>query len=187
MSGNSISVGMHSAVGPLSTVRERLLPIGTYVLGLICTRIVINIAERKGVLRIASACLAAEILCLIAFMGAATRVVGVVLAALAMGIQAAAIVRFSGVTVYTAFVTGSLVKFSENVAELALSPSQQPDTRKQAAADALWFAGIWLAYVGGAIAGAAAFTARGAPVVLWACVALFSVLCLNMVRPSARK
>jgi len=51
--------------------------------------------------------------------------------------------------------------------------------------DAVWFAFIWLAYVGGAACGAAAFTAEGARVVIWSCLVLAVIAVGDLINPRA--
>jgi uncharacterized membrane protein YoaK (UPF0700 family) len=73
-----------------------------------------------------------------------------------MGIQAATLSRFNRVTVYTCFVTGSLVKFAEHGAELVIECLRRGEARARHGRGAIWFALIWGAYVIGAILGATA-------------------------------
>jgi uncharacterized membrane protein YoaK (UPF0700 family) len=184
MSGNSIAIGMHSVIGPRAALEERLLAVAGYVAGLLITRIGANVADRVRFKRVAAVALLFEILCLALFVRASGITAGIVAGAVAMGIQAAAISRFNGVTIYTAFVTGSLVRFAEYVAEVCVGFPQKTGARRRAAFDACWFGCIWLAYVGGAIAGVTAFTRFGAGVVLWACVVLAVIAAVDFFRPA---
>lgn len=184
MSGNSIAVGIHAALGPVATVLRRLLPVGAFVFAALCTRLAINVSERSSFRRIVGLCLLAEATCLAIFIVSENFVPGIALGAVAMGIQAAAIVRFSGVTLYTAFVTGSLIKFSENAAELLVGSAEQGRSRRTCIEDAIWFGGVWLAYVGGAVAGASAFHVSGPAVTGWACVVLAVFALLDLIDPT---
>jgi uncharacterized membrane protein YoaK (UPF0700 family) len=184
MSGNSIAIGIHSATGPGSEVYRRLLPVAAYVMALVSTRVAINVADRTGFRRIVGCCLLTEVFFLLLFVLSKDAGTGTAMAATAMGIQAAAIVRFSGVTVYTAFVTGSLVKLAENIAEVVVRLMGGQHRRIDAVADSVWFAAIWAAYVGGAFFGASAFTKAGGFAAVWACVVLAGFATLHLFRPT---
>jgi uncharacterized membrane protein YoaK (UPF0700 family) len=182
MSGNSVSVGIHSALGPVSTVLQRLLPIGSYVIGLLFARIFADLAARKHLRRTVAFGIGAEIAFLIFFMTAAGLNAGVFFAAVAMGIQVATLLRFNGVNVFTGFVTGSLVKFADNFADAVLGSSRHRN-RSQAARDAAWFAATWFVYVAGAIVGAAAFHRKGVSAVAFACLILAGIALVDLIRP----
>jgi uncharacterized membrane protein YoaK (UPF0700 family) len=102
-----------------------------------------------------------------------------------MGIQAATITRFNGVTVHTAFVTGSLIRLAETAAEWLIAKVKgDPAAAVQPRKDAIWFFAVWAAYVGGAVAGAWIYKQLGTRSILGAC-ALLSVLAIpSLVRPA---
>lgn len=185
MSGNSVSVGIHAAHGSWSTVAERLLTIGMYVLSLLLTRMVVDAALERGFRRIVACCLLLEGGFLIVFRTSAGHNAGIVLGAAAMGIQAATLSKFSDVTIYTAFVTGSLVKFAESAAEWVMGWWKgDPAIRKQAGDDSIWFMGVWAAYVVGAVGGAAGFERTGVAAVTWAVAALGGIALIDVFRPA---
>ena len=69
MSGNSIAVRIHSGLGPISTVLHRLLPIGAYVVGLLITRIVLDLGGRRLWRSVPRLCLTVESLLLVVLIG----------------------------------------------------------------------------------------------------------------------
>jgi uncharacterized membrane protein YoaK (UPF0700 family) len=185
MSGNSVSIGLHAAKADWSGMLQKLLPVGCYVLGLILTRLMVRVGRRQHFKRVASVALTVEIALLILFAYSSGKVIGIVSAALAMGIQASTLTRFNRVTVYTAFVTGSLVKFADHLSEWLLGRAHNDPERQRSKSfrNAVWFLAVWVAYVSGAFVGALRFAKQGSPAVLWGCAGLFCILALDLCCP----
>lgn len=173
MSGNSVAIGIRSAAQAWPQMLQRFWPVAAYVAGLVLCRILIEIGARERIRAIASLAFVAEIAllapaCLATSQhAAASSYLYIALLALAMGAQNAALTRFSSLTLHTGFVTGTLLKMSEELAKcltwafdqirkpgasiagvLARSRGQRP-FRLTA-----WLALIWLCYVVGAYCGA---------------------------------
>jgi uncharacterized membrane protein YoaK (UPF0700 family) len=108
----------------------------------------------------------------------------VFLAASAMGIQAATLSRFNGVTVYTSFVTGSLVKFAEYTAGCLVGFVRSGILDQSEFRRAVWFAGIWMAYVIGAVLGATALARIARASVLLAIMCLAALAVVDLVSPA---
>jgi uncharacterized membrane protein YoaK (UPF0700 family) len=173
MSGNSVAVGIHLSQADWPTVLERLLPIACYVAGLFAARLLVDLAEVLHFRRFVAASLLVEILFLFLFIQSNALNSGIILATLAMGIQAATVTRFNGVTVHTAFITGSLIRIAETVSEwLIASLRRNREKSAQARRDSLWFLSVWLAYIAGAVVGAWLFTRIGPSVLIAVCVLL---------------
>jgi uncharacterized membrane protein YoaK (UPF0700 family) len=185
MSGNSVSIGIHAARTEWDAMWQKLLPVCCYVLALILTRLTVHIGSRQGVKRIASVALTAEIALLVLFTFVSGRAAGVVLASLAMGIQAGTVTRFNHVTIFTAFVTGSLVKFADYLSAWIISAASGPVERKQSKSfeRAAWLLSVWLAYISGAFAGTLRFSSQGTPAVLWGCGGLACMVALDVCCP----
>lgn len=186
MSGNSVAIGIHSAQLSWPDVSEKLLPVLAYVVGLIGSRMIVDWGAAYDARRAAIPSLALEVILLVAFMSVHGRLAGIALAALAMGIQVAAVTRFNKVTVYTAFVTGSLVKFADSLSEWIISLTrhdEDPHDRVLAKKDAIWFLSVWIAYVAGAIGGSVAYFTAGVKVTIWACVTIGGVIVFTLVHP----
>lgn len=180
MSGNSIAVGMHFARSDWPTVLERILPIGCYVASLFVTRLCVDLALIRGFRRIAAISFLAETVFLILFVNSTGLNSGIAFAAIAMGTQAATITRFNGVTLHTAFVTGSLIRLAETSSEWLIG---QHD-REQSGKNAIWFLSAWLAYVAGAAGGAAVFAQAGLRAAIFACLVLGGLAVRDVFRPS---
>lgn len=172
MSGNSIAIGIGAADQNWPEMLRRLWPVAFYVMGLLLCRILLEIGARERIRAIASLAFAGEMALLMpaclasAGHAAARSYFYIALLALAMGVQNAALTRFSSMTLHTGFVTGTLVKCAEESAKfltwcfdqvrkpgasltavLARAPEQRP------LRIALGLAVIWLLYVIGACCG----------------------------------
>ena len=127
MSGNSVHMGMYLGQLDFSQLMRPACAVIAYVTGIILTRIVVQVAARRQIRRIASFTLAAEALLLVIFARATpamhlgeivdlqspTYFSLVALLAFAMGVQTATLTHTGPFTVYTTFVTGTLTKFAE--------------------------------------------------------------------------
>jgi uncharacterized membrane protein YoaK (UPF0700 family) len=128
MSGNSVHVGMYLGQRNWLQLLRPFCAIVSYVVGMTLTRITVEIAGRKGIRRIASFTLAAEVVLLILFARATPAMhLGqiadlsspayftlVALLAFAMGVQTATLTHIGALTIYTTFVTGTLTKLTES-------------------------------------------------------------------------
>ena len=178
MSGNSIHVGMFLAHHDWIDMARNGCAIASYFVGLMATRIAIEVAGRAGRKHIASLTLGVEAVLLAIFAHATPALRGgqmqdlrsaehfllIGLLAFAMGTQAATLTRVGALTIYTTFVTGTLTKLSESLTRVVFwffdqrSKSgmshtvgqlfAQRDTRETA-----MLASIWSCYVLGAALG----------------------------------
>jgi uncharacterized membrane protein YoaK (UPF0700 family) len=128
MSGNSVHVGIYLGQQNWMNLLRPLCAIVSYVVGMLLTRITVEIAGRAGIRRIASFTLAVEALLLALFAHATPQMhLGqmvslespayftlVALLAFAMGVQTATLTHIGPLTVYTTFVTGTLTKLTES-------------------------------------------------------------------------
>ncbi|MBV8832161.1 MAG: DUF1275 domain-containing protein [Acidobacteriaceae bacterium] len=176
MSGNSVALGINLTQLRPTEILLRSWPILLYVLGLLTGRLAIEIGARQKAPRIASVAFGFEALLLgaAAWTGGGNPnpaevnkiLLGIALLALAMGIQNAALTRFSSLTLHTGFVTGTLVKFAEQFvrycAKVYDDLSQQGSPARILARSvhersfriSVLLALTWVAYVLGAIVGA---------------------------------
>jgi uncharacterized membrane protein YoaK (UPF0700 family) len=181
MSGNSIHIGMYLTQRDWADLLRPLCAVVSYVVGMLATRIAIEIAGRAGYKRIASFTFAAEAL-LLAVFAHATPVMHfgqlanlyspayfafVAMLAFAMGVQTATLTHVGALTIYTTFVTGTLTKLTESmtrvffwawdelprtrISHVVKKASGQEDVRQSA-----MLAATWVTYVVGAAAGAIA-------------------------------
>lgn len=176
MSGNSVAVGIQWADQNWPEMFRRVWPVITYVIGLLFCRTLIEFGARERIRSIASiaflleiALLTPALLARIPDSGAASlAVLYIGLLAVAMGIQNAALTHFSSLTIHTGFVTGTLVKFGEQFTKYLtwlfdrvrrpsgpLGSIFLQSFEQKAFRVSLWLAAIWIAYVVGALCGAA--------------------------------
>lgn len=175
MSGNSVALGFQLSWQNWPEAVRRILPVISYIIGLLFCRILIEFGARERIRFIASLTWLCEIALLVpACASHVTKVspssaaffVYVGLLAIAMGIQNATLTHFSSLTLNTGFVTGTLVKFAEQLTKylawlydrvrsedtsfgraLAASRRQHPFRAT------VWLGIIWIAYVLGACCG----------------------------------
>jgi uncharacterized membrane protein YoaK (UPF0700 family) len=175
MSGNSIAVGIQTFDRNWLEALVRLWPVITYVIGLLLCRVLLELGARRKIRRMATVTLALEIMllglvCFAKPQGAAVAMpaafsIGIL--AVAMGIQNGTLTHFSFVTVHTGFVTGTLVKMAEELARYMAWLWDKTSAGSVRWREALRFsrheesfqrsvllAGLWLAYVVGALSGA---------------------------------
>ena len=182
MTGNTVGMAHQISEFQWSGVARRGWPIVTFVFGLILGAFIYDAEKRRKIPVPFPTAIGLEALLIAIFIatgiGSGFRAdippqpalkffVMVALLAIAMGIQNVAIRKVGGINVYTTFVTGSLVKFAENLSEflfwlrdrtrrrfrrrilkvLLLSPRT---VFVQRAALTL---GLWISYLAGAICG----------------------------------
>jgi uncharacterized membrane protein YoaK (UPF0700 family) len=175
MSGNSVSLGVQGAAQNWPEVIRRFWPVATYVAGLLYCRLLIEFGARQRIRWIASYAWLSEI-ALLAPVGlwpsnpggqSPTAFGFVGLLAVAMGIQNATLTHFGSVKLNTGFVTGSLVKFGEQLTSYitwVYDCSRRPGGSLIAAISSsfrekpfqltVWLGAIWPTYVIGACCGA---------------------------------
>ncbi len=210
MSGNSIHVGMYLGKLELMQLARPACAIMSYVVGLVLTRILLEVAGRSGVRRIASLTLAIEAFLLLLFARATPvmhlgQIVDqhapvyfalVALLAFAMGMQTATLTHIGALTVYTTFVTGTLTRFSEaftrtlfwfydeaktsRLADIVRRAPQQDDVY-----DTAFFAAVWICYVLGAAAGALSKQRWELRAMLFPAGVLLLFVAVDLVRPIA--
>ena len=128
MTGDTVHLGNQLVTGRWSDVEKASTIIGSFILGSILGRAVIEAGARKGQRTIASVTLLAEAALIFTFIcirsfavsSDAIRVSVLVLLALlaaAMGLQTATLTKIGPLTIHTTFVTGMLNKFAEAVSE----------------------------------------------------------------------
>lgn len=182
MSGNSVAIGIQLWDQNWIEALRRAWPVMVYVLGLLLGRILLEIGARLRFRSVATAAFCIEIAALLPASfahslkpgGAASLLeFGIIaLLALAMGVQNATLTHFSSLTLHTGFVTGTLVKMSENFTKYLTWSFDEIRQRRISISDWLGRSGeqenfqlarllgsVWVAYVVGAICGAAGHAA----------------------------
>jgi uncharacterized membrane protein YoaK (UPF0700 family) len=177
MSGNSVALGIQAASQNWLEAMRRLWPVITYLIGILFCRLLLEFGARERIRSIGSLAWLAEIAVLSPVCFSATQpgsdsslwFAFVGLLAFAMGAQNATLTHFSGISLNTGFVTGSLVKFAEQATRYITSvydawrhsghsmfAAISSSFGKQPFRMLLGLAVIWPAYVVGAVCGALA-------------------------------
>lgn len=182
MSGNSVALGIQIANVNGYTIFEKGWPIVTFVVGLVLCSLINAAGERHHLRKVSSITLGLEALLLAAFMALTPLLVGprglktqpfyiflllVPLLTLAMGLQTSTLNRVGGLTLYTTYVTGTLAKFADGIAEYLTWVYEKTrgrsrhrklqvvrvSTRQKALRESSLMAGLWLGYIAGAASG----------------------------------
>jgi uncharacterized membrane protein YoaK (UPF0700 family) len=209
MTGNTVSMARHISELDWAGVVRRGWPIVTFVFGLLLGAFIYEAEKRRRIQVPFPLAIGLEALLIATFIAAGIGsdfkadippqpagkfFVMVALLAIPMGIQNVVIRKVGGINVYTTFVTGSLVKFAENLSlylfwmhdrsrgrfrsrilkVLRVSPRTIPLQR------AVLTLGLWAAYLTGAVCGGFsiqrwALLGMLAPFSLLAAIALYGV------------
>ncbi len=213
MSGNSIHVGMAAGNRDFFTVRRFACAIAAYVLGLVLSRIALEIARRVGLRRIASLTFTVQAALLLLFarvsaplqnghipgQASLSYLALVAMLALAMGIQTGTLTHLGPLTVYTTFVTGTLTKAAEAftravfwIHDTLKSGKSWPHVvrglpSQPDAVTTTFLSGIWLCYVIGAALGTIAIHTWELRALYFPVAVLCCLVVLDLFRPIASK
>jgi uncharacterized membrane protein YoaK (UPF0700 family) len=199
MSGNSIAAAVYTGQGDWASAVHRAFPIPVFVLGVMLGAALCEWLARRRVRPVLAAAFGLEAVLLALFVlvarwdeqsGRIPRDPAwqfyaiAALPALAMGVQSAALRRVGAVKVRTTYITGMLTNAAEEaVACLYGIADRSGEDLRAAFRRGSLFAGIWVAYVLGAVIGVWA-EARVGPAVLAVPVAgLVVVAVWDLVRP----
>jgi uncharacterized membrane protein YoaK (UPF0700 family) len=203
MSGNTVLIAVDRAAGDTSSAILHAYTVGVFVVGLLLSAGAIELGLRRGVRRVLAVALAIEAACLaaLAFWGAPLLASGaagkapqgalyllLAFAALAMGTQNTSL-RMAGVlTIFTTHVTGTLTRLGEQLVALVFAFA---DRRRGAqplanAAQIGFSAGLWLAFLVGALAASEALPRWGIGASLaFPIAALALIAAIDLARPLA--
>jgi len=156
MSGNTTSAGLHAGHANFVAAGHNLFPIPFFVVGIFVGTLFV-LSDRNNELRRHSFLVAA----LLTFVIAATHFawpgwLSVIILSTAMGIMNTSITHVAGQAVNLGFVTGDLNNFAQR---LAMGIRGDPVPQMQGPWDNHWWraallAGIWTAFLSGAVLGA---------------------------------
>jgi uncharacterized membrane protein YoaK (UPF0700 family) len=172
MTGDTVHLGNQLATGKWSDAEKGATIIGSFILGSILGRTVIEAGARKQQRTIASVTLLAEAALILTFICIRSFAVSsdaipvsvlvlLALLAAAMGLQTATLTKIGPLTIHTTFVTGMLNKFAEAVSEWFFWLYDQrkagnawhASTQQRAFRNARFMALIWFSYVLGSVFG----------------------------------
>jgi len=169
ITGDTVHLGNQLATGKWADAEKGATIIGSFILGSILGRAVIEAGARKQQRAIASVTLLAEaaliftFICIRSFAVSSDVSVLVLLALLAaaMGMQTATLTKIGPLTIHTTFVTGMLNKFAEAMSEWFFwlydqrktGNAGQRSTQHRAFRNARFMALIWFSYMLGSVFG----------------------------------
>jgi uncharacterized membrane protein YoaK (UPF0700 family) len=206
MSGNSVAIGIQFSSADWQTALWRFWPVFAYVAGLLFCRLLLEFGARRQIRSVASLAIICEVMLLapvwLGHLPPSSRsyyaILHIGLLAASMGIQNAALTKFSSLTIHTGFVTGTLVKMAEHFAAYlrwlwdhlsnrteTVRKILQVSFRQNALRMSLWLWLMWVTYMIGAVSGA-----MGTRILSVRCLAipvllLCSIIALDLYRPLA--
>lgn len=207
MSGNSVALGIALNQRQWAMCMFRFWPILLYFIGLMFGRTLLEIGAKRRTRRIASIAFACEavLLAIAVFVnqpagsspGSGWQYTGVALLSLAMGIQNAALTKFSSLTIHTGFVTGTLVNaaerlvaFGTDVIDAVRSSKSLPQAillsaRGKAFRFGIFLVFVWLAYILGAVAGTWGKVLVESKALIAPIAGLLLLIAIDVIRPLA--
>lgn len=206
MSGNSVALGIHLASADWRTAAWRFWPVITYLAGLLFCRLLLEFGARRQIRPIASIALSCELALLTPVWlgrlsgssGSNLAIIYIALLAGSMGIQNAALTKFSSMTLHTGFVTGTLLKTAEELARYLtwlwdhLRSRTQPvhamlrvSFRQRSFRASVWLWSMWMAYVVGAVGGALGTRALSLRSLAVPMLSLCLIITIDLHRPLA--
>lgn len=201
MSGNTVLIAVHS--GESARALLYAYTVGVFLLGLLVSAVAIELGLRRGLRRVLAVTLAIEAACLAVFAlwGAPLVALGaegtaqdprwslyalLALAATAMGVQNTSL-RMAGIlTIFTTHVTGTLTRLGEQLVSFGFALADRRPEARARLAQAGFSAGLWLAFLGGALLASKLLPAWGIGAALSLPIAvLLSVVAADLLRPFA--
>ena len=144
MTGNTVLAGLSLGEGHFDLAAKRLAPLVTFFVGAMLARLLLRLFHRPAVPLLVEAALLAVVGLL-----PIGRESSLMLVALAMGLQAAAITHFGGTSVSTVVVTSTLARIAEATLD-RMWPTGRP---LPSVATPRLLALTWIGYLIGAIGG----------------------------------
>jgi uncharacterized membrane protein YoaK (UPF0700 family) len=197
MSGNSVALGIHSGWLDWPQIFRHAWPIVSFLAGVLVSRLTVTWGLRRNLRPVAELALTLEALFLAIFIVLGKGAPGVFFCACAMGIQAATISHFDGITIHTSFVTGTLVKALDSFSDALWAtwdrvkkpPHDLMGAIRSSKTDRqmhqfLSFAANWTAYLIGAACGAVAFGSVGVPAAIVAVGVVGILVMIGLRKPS---
>jgi uncharacterized membrane protein YoaK (UPF0700 family) len=180
MSGNSVAVTIELAQGDWGRVVDRSISLAAFFAGSVVGYVGVYAIERTQRARWFSPIAGIEVVLLCVFLAMASRPAPwmLLLPAAAMGIQTSVLRRAAHASVHTTFVTGMISDAARRLAAF-LTGGELGD---------FWlYAGIWGAFIGGGIAGAAVELHSGELALLIPIAGLLSLIGWDLARPLDRE
>jgi uncharacterized membrane protein YoaK (UPF0700 family) len=157
MSGNTTSAGLNAGLAKLAVAGHNLLPIPFFVLGIFIGILLVLSAPNKGFPQHSILVASLLLVCIVVIYFSGPRWLSIMILSSAMGILNTSITHVGGQSVNLGFVTGDLSNIAQH---LAMGIRRDPVPRLQGERDNHWWratllTGIWVAFLAGAVLGAA--------------------------------
>jgi uncharacterized membrane protein YoaK (UPF0700 family) len=157
MTGNTTSAGVHVGQFDLAAARHSLLPIPLFVLGILAGTLLTHGDRRRALPRLSALVAAMLTVGVAAAYFAWPEPLSIVILSFAMGMMNTAILQVGGQTVGIGYMTGDLNNLAQHV---AMGIKSAPVAEAQGSWDTHWrraslLGGLWIAFFGGAVIGAA--------------------------------
>jgi len=157
MTGNTTSAGVHVGQFNLAAARHSLLPIPLFVLGILAGTLLTHGDRRRALPRLSALVAAMLTVGVAAAYFAWPEPLSIVILSFAMGMMNTAILQVGGQTVGIGYMTGDLNNLAQHV---AMGIKSAPVAQAQASWDTHWrraslLTGLWIAFLSGAVLGAA--------------------------------
>ena len=157
MSGNTTAAGLHAGHAKLAAAGHSLLPIPFFVFGIFISTLLVQANPHHQLPRHSFLVAALLTVGVVAIYFAWPGWLSIMILSASMGIMNTSITNVGGQAVNLAFVTGDLNNFAQH---LAMGVRRAPVPQAQGAWDNHWWraaflAGIWTAFLIGAVFGAA--------------------------------
>jgi uncharacterized membrane protein YoaK (UPF0700 family) len=157
MSGNTTSAGLNAGLVKLAVAGHSLLPIPFFVLGIFIGTLLVLSAPTNAVPQHSLLVSALLVVCIVAIYLSGPGWLSIMILSSAMGILNTSITHVAGQSVNLGFVTGDLSNIAQRV---AMGIKRDPVPQMQGDWDNHWWraallTGIWVAFLAGAVLGAA--------------------------------
>ena len=157
MTGNTTSAGVHAGQFNLAAARHSLLPIPLFVLGILAGTLLTHGDRRRALPRLSALVAAMLTVGVAAAYFAWPEPLSIVILSFAMGMMNTAILQVGGQTVGIGYMTGDLNNLAQHV---AMGIKSAPVAEAQGSWDTHWrraslLTGLWIAFLSGAVLGAA--------------------------------
>jgi uncharacterized membrane protein YoaK (UPF0700 family) len=157
MTGNTTSAGMHAGQYNLAAAGHSLLPIPMFLLGVLAGTFLLQVDRRRALPQLSVLVAAMLAVGVAGAYFAWPGWLSIVILSFAMGLMNTSVLQVGGQTVGVGYMTGDLNNLAQHI---AMGIKSAPVAQAQGSWDTHWrraslLAGLWIAFLSGAVLGAA--------------------------------
>jgi uncharacterized membrane protein YoaK (UPF0700 family) len=157
MTGNTTSAGVHAGEFNWAAARHSLLPIPLFLLGILAGTLLTQGDRRRALPRLSALVAAMLTVGVAAAYFAWPASLSIVILSFAMGVMNTSVLQVGGQTVGVGYMTGDLNSLAQHI---AMGIKSAPVAQAQGLWDTHWrraslLTGLWIAFLSGAVLGAA--------------------------------